>query len=412
MPGLTSADIATVLKTVYAGGKVPLEVMLKGSPELALMPKNTEWAGDGTLFPLMWGNPQGRSADISKARSNTSASKWAGFKAVAVDDYAVWTVDGRVIAQTRKDSGAFVRHLKAELDGSMRQLKRSMTHGLPRNGGGAIGQIASGQATPTITLLNRFDVVFFEVGQVLGVSATDGTSGTQRAGTVLITAVDRTNGLVTASGNWTAGIATAVANDFIFVDGDFGVKIKGLDAWVPASAPSATPFFGVVRSTDTVRLGGVRLPSTSTSRPIDENCYDLLDAICSEGGDPDVILCHTRQFTNLEKRLSTRVQYGERSADAGSAKIGFKTIQVNGPKGVVDVIGSNTIQVDTLWGLQLDTWELGSMGDLFQMLDDDELPYLRATNSDSIEGRLVSRPGLACLAPGFNGRAQLSTTGI
>ena len=90
MAGLTHTDIASVIKTVYAGGKVPLEVMYKGSPEMALFPKNTEWAGDGTLFPLMWGNPQGRSAVIGTAITNKSASKWAGFKVTAVNDYAVW----------------------------------------------------------------------------------------------------------------------------------------------------------------------------------------------------------------------------------------------------------------------------------------------------------------------------------
>lgn len=416
MAGLTHTDIASVIKTVYAGGKVPLEVMYKGSPEMALFPKNTEWAGDGTLFPLMWGNPQGRSAVIGTAITNKSASKWAGFKVTAVNDYAVWSVDGRVIAETRKDSGSFVRHLKAEMDGSMRQLKRSLTHALPRNGGGALGRLAAasaGGASATITLANKYDSVFFEVGQVLKGSATDGTSGSVRAGSATISAIDRAAGtLTTAGGNWATQITGLTESDYLFVEGDFGVKLVGLDAWIPASAPGATAFYGVTRSADPTRLGGVRLASTSSSRPIDENAIDLLDAVTSEGGEPDVIFVHNRQFSNLEKRLSTRVQYGERSVDAGGVKLGFKTIQINGPKGVVDVVGSNTIQLDTMWALQLDTWQLGSMGELFQMLDDDGLPYLRMVDTDAIEGRLVSRPGLACLAPGFNGRCTLGTTGL
>ena len=325
-------------------------------------------------------------------------------------------MDGRVIAETRKDSGSFVRHLKAEMDGSMRQLKRSLTHALPRNGGGALGRLAAasaGGASATITLANKYDSVFFEVGQVLKGSATDGTSGSVRVGSATISAIDRAAGtLTTAGGNWATQITGLTESDYLFVEGDFGVKLVGLDAWIPSSAPGATAFYGVARNADPTRLGGVRLASTSSSRPIDENAIDLLDAVTSEGGEPDVIFVHNRQFSNLEKRLSTRVQYGERSVDAGGVKLGFKTIQINGPKGVVDVVGSNTIQLDTMWALQLDTWQLGSMGELFQMLDDDGLPYLRMVDTDAIEGRLVSRPGLACLAPGFNGRCTLGTTGL
>lgn len=411
MAGLSHSDISAVLKTIYAGGNVPLEVMYKGSPVLALMPKSEEWGGDGTLFPLMWGDPQGRSATIGTAISNKSPSKHAGFKVVAKNDYGVWGVDGRVIDETRNDSGAFMRHLKSETDGAMRQLKRSMTHALLRNGGGALGVVSSGSAGATITLVNRYDIVFFEVGQVLVTSANDGTTGSARAGSTTVTAVDREAGTVTCGSTW-VGTSNCVDGDYLFVQGDFGLKIDGLESWIPSTAPGATAFYGVNRSVDPTRLGGVRLPSTSSSKPINENAMDLLDAIASEGGETDIIVVHNRQFTNLEKRLSTNVHYGERSVDVGSVKLGFKTIQISGPNGLVDVLGTNTCQIDTMWALQLNTWELGSMGKLFKMLDDDGLPFLRTSNTDEIEGRLVSRPGLACKAPGWNGRCTLGTTGL
>lgn len=411
MPALATSDIQQVIKELYPTG-VPLEVMYKKTPGLALIPKDEGWSGELTKIPLMWGNPQGRSATLSTAIANKMASKWAGFDVTCVDDYAVWGITGKAIAQTRNDEGSFVRHMKAEMDGAMNQLKRSMVHALWRNGGGALGQIASGQATPTITLVNKWDVVFFEVGQVLNVSATDGTSGAIRAGTVTVTAVDRTNGTVTASGNWTAGIAAAAANDFIFVNGDFGLKLVGMDAWIPASAPGATAFFGVARNADPVRLGGTRLTAAALNKPIDEIAMDLLDEVNTNGGSTDVILIHNRQWTNLEKRLHTRVQYGTREVEAGSVKIGFRTIKITGPGGDVDVIADSSVQPDTMWALQLDTWTLGSLGTLFDMLDDDKLPYLRVSTSDEIEGRLVSRPGLACKAPGWNGRATLPTVNL
>lgn len=414
MPALLSSDIASVLKELYPTG-VPLEQVYKDCPTLALMPQSTKWGGKDVLFPILWGNPQGRSANITTAQTNKTGSKFAGFAVTTVDDYAVWGISGKAIAQSRDDNMAFVRHLKTEMDGAITQLKRSMHHSLFRNGGGALGQISAGSTigSTTITLTNKWDVCFFEVGQVLKSSATDGTSGAVRTGTVTITKLDRTAGTLTASGNWNAGITAVAVNDFLFVDGDFGLKMPGFDAWIPAAAPGATLFYGVDRSSDVVRLGGSRLDAASTAnKPIDEVIMDLLDEQCTQGGSPDVVIMHTRQFTNLEKRLQSRVQFGTREMEVGKVKFGVRTIVVNGPKGPVDVIADMNARIDTVLGLDLSTWELGSLGPLFGMLDDDDLPFLRVATADEIEGRLVSRPGLACKAPGFNCRATVSVSGL
>lgn len=415
MAGLSSSDLAQVLKIIYPKG-VPLIEMYKKCPTLALMPKNTEWAGISTKFPLIWGAPQGASADLATAIANKSASKHAGFDVTCVDDYAVWGITGKAIAQSRNDQGAFVRYLKVEMDGAMETLKRSAHHSLFRNGGGALGQISatSTVASQTITLANKYDVVFFEVGQVLVSSATDGTTGSARTGGTgqTVSAIDRTTGTITGTQDWNVAITGCLAGDYLFRDGDFGLKMLGLDAWLPQNAPGATSFYGVNRSLDTVRLGGTRLPTTSADKPIDETLLDLLDEVDTNGGSTDVIVLHNKQWTSLEKRMLSKVIYSEKVVDIGTAKLGFRSIVLKGPSGDVNVIADRNTLIDTAFALQLDTWELGSMGEQFLMLDDDGLPFLRTSQSDEIEGRLVSRPGLACKAPGFNGRALLSTNGL
>lgn len=417
---LNSSDLAQVLKTIYPKG-VPLDEVPRKCPTLALLTKDTEWAGNGTLFPLIWGAPQGQSSDIVRAITNKSGSKNSGFLVTTTDDYAVWGLTGRVISQTRNDMGSFTRYLKAELDGSMNALKLSCMNALFRNGGGAIGQITAGStvSSATITLTNRFDSMYFSPGMVLLSSATDGTSGAVRAGvsdgTIVgqkVLSVDPTTGTIVGTRHWDDAITGCAASDYLFVDGSFGAKYKGFDAWIPSTAPGATSFFGVDRSVEPVKLGGVRLPSTSANKPIDETLIDLIDEVTYMGGTPDVVVLHNRQWTNLEKRLASKIMYGDKTADSAVAKLGLRSITLQGPSGPVDVISDPNAKIDTALALQLDTWTMGSMGELFRLLDDDGLPYLRMALADEIEGRLVSRPGLACKAPGFNGRATLSTNGL
>lgn len=417
MGALSSSDLAQVLKVYYPNG-VPKDEIVRKCPTLALLPKDMEWAGSSTLIPIQWGAPQGASAAIANAIANKTGSKHAGFNVTTAEDFAVWGVTGKVIAQTRNDKGAFVRYLTTEMDAAMQSLRLSTYHSLFRNGGGAIGRISSvsNVATDTITLDNRYDCIYFSAGLTVQASATDGTSGSVLgggAGKAVIVAVDAQAGTLKTTAAWNSLITAPITNtSYLFRDGDFGAKFVGFDGWVPPSAPTSASFYGVDRSVDTVKLGGVRLPSTSADKPLDETLIDLVREVSSAGGTPDLISLHDTQWTSLEKRLMGKVIYGEKTVDTGNGKFGIRTIVLKGPYGDVDVIGDTNAKIDTALCLQTDTWTMGSMGELWQMLDDDGMPFLREALADAVEGRLVSRPGLACKAPGWNGRALLSTSGL
>lgn len=89
---------------------------------------------------------------------------------------------------------------------------------------GSRGRIASGIATPTITLQRAADAANIRVGHVVQLSAVDGDQGNPaaRAGSVTVTAVDRVAGTVTASGNWNAGVPTGADLDSIYRTGEVG----------------------------------------------------------------------------------------------------------------------------------------------------------------------------------------------
>lgn len=402
MPSLTATDIAGALKELYPDSTVR-DLVYKNAPLFSMFEKDTEASGELYKVPLIYGNPQGRSATFSNAQGNQQPGSYAGFEVTYVDDYGTASVTGRVIDATRNDRGAFVRALKTEMDGALHQTKRSAVHALFRNGGGALGVVGSYTATElTFTLANVEDVVFFEKGQELVSATTDGTSGSPRAGSATITAIDRSTGVITTDSAWDSQITGFAADDFVFVQGDFGLKMQGLDAWIPSTSPGSAPFFGVDRSVDTTRLAGVRYDGSA--QPIDEALIDGTERIHREGGMPDVIILHTKQFAKLTKRLETKT-YGERSSEDGS--IGIRTLKLDTPAGAVDVIGDINCQVDVAWVLQMDTWTLASMGAIPKMLDDDGLPYLRQANADGVELRTVYRGNPCCKAPGWNGRVTL-----
>lgn len=172
---------------------------------------------------------------------------------------------------------------------------------LYRTGSGSRGQCNANATGTSLVLKNSDDVTNFEVNQELVFSTADG-GGTVKAGSVTVVGVDRDAGILTvdaltaiASG---AGVA---ADDYIFVAGDYDLKIKGVQAWVPNTAPSATSFFGVDRTADVTRLGGIRYDASSM--PIEEGLIAAASRAAREGAKPTHCFMNYSDYSNLEKAL-------------------------------------------------------------------------------------------------------------
>jgi hypothetical protein len=170
-----------------------------------------------------------------------------------------------------------------------------------RSGSGSIGQIASGQATATITLSDLEAVVNFEVGMTLVASTADG-GGSVKSGTAVVTGVDRDLGTVTFAAALNTLIATIAANDYLFVQGDYDGKIKGLQAWLPNNAPTTGDnFFSIDRSVDATRLSGVRFDGSAM--PIEEALIAASSRVAREGGKPSHCFMSYSKYADLEKAL-------------------------------------------------------------------------------------------------------------
>ena len=403
-------DVGTVTEALKEHYK-PLRVqnmVYKDNPLLAMMPKYTKFGGENMPIPLLYANPQRRSATFATGQANTSTSALKQFLLTRVKDYSFASITGESIKATERDSDAFLRYATMEIDGALHSLKRSLATAMYRDGTGSLAQSEDnpGGGTATMTLINADDVVNFEVGMEIAFYDNGGAGGapsTDRSANRIISAIDRnaTTNQLTFSVNIDAGVAYT---DHLVQAGDLNSKVYGLEAWCPAAAPGAALHFGVDRTADVTRLGGNRFDGSAL--PIEEALIAGASKVAREGGAPDVCFVDFNTFANLEKALGSKVVYDE--AKARDVDIGFAAISIRGPRGTIKIVPDMNCQPNVAWMLQLDTWSLNTLGDAPMFLDLDNNRMLRESAADAYEVRLGYYGNVACNAPGYNCRIALA----
>lgn len=401
---LDLAAMNAALKELY-DGQVVENLVYADNPFLAMVKKNTDFGGKYKPIPIITGVSQGRSATFANAQGNQSPVQIESFLLTRNYDYSIATIDNQTMLASRTDKMSFLEGSKVVIDGAIRSITLSLSSSLFRSGTGSLANIST-ITTGVIQLTNIGDVVQFEINQVLQANATDG--GTPRAALGYVVAVNRSLGTVTVAasmGGAAASPAAWAANDFLLVQGDNNLKIKGLAGWLPSTAPTAGDnWFGVDRSVDTVRLAGYYYNGANQS--IEEALIDNSSVLAREGGKPDIFVTNYQSYSALEKSLGSRVMY----VDAKSpANIAFRGILVNGANSVIKVFPDRNCQVQTGYLLQMDTWCLESLGDAPQILRyGDGLEMLRVYNADAGEVRVGYYAQLRSNAPGWNSQVSLS----
>lgn len=405
MATLDTTALAAVLKTQYTQKKVN-NLCYPESALFARLSKRTDFVGDNKVVAFQYGNPQGRAFDFSTGLTNVNASKYKKVTVTRARDYAFGQVSGEAVEAAGTDAGALLNALKKEIDNAFYTAGRSIATQLFRNGGGARGQISatSNTGTATITLANPNDIVNFEVDMVLNTSATDGTSGSKKSGTVTVLSLNRDTGTITATGNWTAGIATAAANDYIFQNGDFESTkqaMMGLAGWIPATAPSSgESFFGLDRSVDPVRLAGLRYADNAGGQ-IEETLIKCSSRLAREGATPDLAVLNPIDLGNMVVALGNKVVY-DRMTASDAPDIGFKTVKLMGAKGPIDVIADLNCPSGGGWMLTSKVWSFETLKGAPRILNLDGNDMRAAATSDSYIFRIGYYGNLICEAPGWN----------
>lgn len=395
------SNFAAALKQHYTNERIE-NMVYKDNPFLAMISKYEQFGGENLKLPIKWGNPQGRSADFSLAQANKYASSISAFLLTRQQDYSLASINNQVLEASKGNANAFMEAATNEIDGAIESASRSLAIGLFGDGSGALGQVTSTDGTATtITLKQIDDVTNFEVGMTLQFNATKtGSSGTVNPSSTtgsVVSAVNRDTGVITL-----ASVAVT-ADDYIYQIGDYDAKIKGLDAWVPSTAPTSTTFFSVDRSVDPTRLGGIRFDASSL--PLEEGFIGAASRAAREGGKPDICFMNYSNFADLEKALGSKVSYIDEKINP---QIGFRGILIHGPRGPIKCIPDQNCPKNVAYMLDMSMWKLYSLGKAPKILDSDGLRFLRESTADAVEVRVGYYAQLGCRGPGYNVRVALS----
>ena len=390
---LNMTTFAAALKQHYTNERVE-NMVYKDNPFLAMVAKYEDFGGENLKLPIKYGIPQGRSATFADAQANKTNTQLKAFLLTRVSDYSLASIANETIEASKGNANAFMESATLEIDGAIESATRSLAIALYGDGSGQIGVVGSLATTTasndTITLATVDDVTNFEVGMQLNF----GTATANKE----ISTINRDTGVILVN-----AASGATASEVIYIDGDKDAKLTGLGGWLPSSAPGSTDsFFGVNRSSDSTRLGGIRFDGSSL--PIEEALIGGASRVAREGGKPDVCFMNYSNFADLEKALGSKVSYVDVKA---SPEIGFRGILIHGPRGPIKIIPDQNCPKDVAFMLQMDVWKLYSLGKAPKILDSDGLKFLRDSAADSVEVRVGYYAQLGCRGPGYNVRIAL-----
>ncbi len=431
-----STNQIAALKELYTDDKEYMkDLVYKENPFLALVPKNESpdgFAGKYIPVPLEYGNPQGRSHTFSNAQTQQTATSLVSYFVYVIQDYQLVTISNLLMEQTKTNAGAFVDAAKLQMDGGFRNITNNIAFELFGSGTATRGisaatssQTGANPNVVTLPLTNAQQIVAFEVGQLLVSSATDG--GAISTTGVVVTAVDRSSGVVTGNGItlstgatvadvaslWAIGSGIA----YLTVYGDLPtagatntgsyLALSGLAAWMPITSPASNDsFWGVNRSADPTRLAGCRFNAQSMT--IEEGMTNALAFLNREGGKPDLCVMDFASYAALVNALGAKVQYVQVNHD--EVEVAFEGITFQSAYGRVTVLADRSCPPQTAYLLTMSTWKLRSLGKVPHILTYgmEGLEGLRVGNADALEIRIGYYGNLICSAPGFNCVVQLS----
>lgn len=226
------------------------------------------WAANETDFTSHIGKdisvefvaPQGAGTTSAIAASTRNPSAGVKFR-VPQRHYSMNAGIERIVLQNAKAGGnesEFADALIEQIDGVTSQFGDHLERQLWGVAAGYRGTVLSFTAT-TITLTQPSDSQMFEVNQTLqAVNPAGPALRVGGAGLAVITAINRTSGILTFAA-LTASEITDIANgDLLVGQGDFTNSVlNGVQDWAPQTVSGADNFLTVNRSRDRERLAGI-----------------------------------------------------------------------------------------------------------------------------------------------------------
>lgn len=391
------------------------QTLLAKLPSLATMPKEGNAEGSSIEVVIRFGEPAGVSSLYANAEANISSGATALYSVKTGTTFGAGEISGSLLAKAATNKGAVLKGLETGQKGLLQNVKRALSFFAVNNGGGAIAQVKAISGS-TVTLTDPSAAIWFSIDQQIQFSATDGLTGAVKAGGPLrVTGVDPgdANGdaTITFSAGVVATIATAAANDFLFVDGSFGAALTGEErnpvgqlGWLTTPA-GGDNFFGFNRSVAPRILAGQL--ASGLSGTFKDQIMTALAYFATQGCEPDTLVMNPLDVNQVVMNLGTLVRYDTMKTDV--PKVNFSVVKFAGPGGEVSILPEPAMPRKTVIARTTDTWKLHWAGEGFPGYLQRDGNLLRAVpGKDAYRWRMGAYWTPVCYEPGRNGRILLT----
>lgn len=415
-------DISTyepMLKKYYADGRPQLEAY-KNFPTLRLLKKVTDWTGENYEVPLWDETGQAVAHDFSTAQEGKSSAGEGSFVRWSVSDanfYGFAKLNRKVMKASMGNARAFLSHYTEKVDGTLQLMGREMASKIFRTRRHLRGVVSSGStlAAGIVVLTERTDVVMLSVGMRLTFCDASNSDAliTFASDNPVIVSIDRSAGsFVVGDGPGgaaidltTAGSVAVAAGDKIYRKGDVltasdTLGFAGFDEWIPSTAPGSTSFYGVDRSVDTDKRGGLRVSGTGLT--MEDALIEGSQRAFESGVKLTHWICNPLRFGQLTREMGSKLERNQQA----SQQLGVRAFDVTTNAGDQVLYADPFCQPNVIWGITASTWKIISRGPLPEIFDED-FRMLREATSDDYEVRLGGYGQVVCHYPGGNVRIDL-----
>lgn len=355
-----------------------------------LMEKNTSPSmGANETFLVTFGRSGGIGSRTELGTLPTAAAaNRLQISVVPKNLYARISLSDRLI-KSSATGASFVNALDLEMKEMFRDAKDNLNRQMFGDGTGTLA-LCTAVEPINETVIAVDNTRYFAEGMVIDtVDTTGDTPVVENEGRTII-AIDEANSTITVTPKLTA--ATAIG-DAICISGSYGLEITGLDAIM---TPNNT-IYGVDRASNTwFNPGAIDATEVALDDELMEQAIQRVDL--KSGKKPEVILSGYRAYRVLKNYLAQFQRYSEIETryDAGHITMSYNGIPVEQDK----YQGDTTMDFLNI----ADTFELLSIGELFDWMDMDGAILKPVADRAAYEAILTNYAEIMCKQPGANTR--------
>lgn len=411
-----STTAAAFLQRFYSPSFVANSVAKNASKVLGQIKRLPDCGGDTYNFLSVVDEVATGSADFSTAQSvasNSTQTVGSQYSIAWCESNEPVRVSGKMIAQTRNNSAAWMNALKFAMDSGLRVAAHRLSIRLYTQGWGELAVVKAGSVSgATFQCATGGHVYRFFKGMPLVGSSSLNAATLRSATAINVSGVDYSTGIITCDTNLaTPGI---VAGDTIFTKGDRENSATpsrlcpaGFPAWLPlqpVTDATLSTFYGVTRSSNT-RLYGNYVDGRNQS--LVDSLQQLAQTCASIGNATKLMaVVSPYQYTALAKALGSDRRYVDVPGKDGY--VGFKTLAVMAEGIEVPVISDKYVGDDVAFMFDPAEVELASLGPAphIDMVDGNKM--LRISDDNGIEVRIISWSVIALKNTAACGTIQLA----